>query len=272
MLTFPNAKINLGLNIVSKRPDGYHNIETVFYPVSLSDALELLPSSADKTVLSVSGFSIGGSPKDNLVYKAYRLLADEFNLPACEIRLHKAIPFGAGLGGGSADAAFILKMLNEMYALSLSDKELAQYAIRLGADCPFFIYNTPMFAKGLGNEFEQVSFSLKGYTMVLVKPEESVSTAEAYSCVQPSMPQFSLADIIKKPVEDWKMLMCNDFEKSVFSRHPVIGEIKDSLYKMGAVYASMSGSGATVFGIFKQPPVNLPDFYRSFVWQGECLF
>ncbi len=272
MLTFPNAKINLGLNIVSKRPDGYHNIETVFYPVALTDALELLPSSADETVLSVSGFLVEGSPENNLVYKAYRLLADKFNLPACEIKLHKAIPFGAGLGGGSADAAFILKMLNEMYSLSLSDKELAQYAIQLGADCPFFIYNTPMFAKGLGNEFEQITLSLKGYTMVLIKPEESVSTAEAYSCVQPAVPQFSLIDVIKRPVEDWKMLMYNDFEKSVFGQHPIIGEIKDSLYKSGAVYASMSGSGATVFGIFKETPGNLPDFDRCFVWQGACLF
>lgn len=273
MLKFPNAKINLGLNIVSKRPDGYHNIETVFYPIALCDAIELLPSSADKTVLSLSGFLVDGNPENNLVYKAYQLLADKFNLPACEIRLHKAIPFGAGLGGGSADAAFVLKMLNEVHNLSLSDAQLAQYAIQLGADCPFFVYNVPMFATGLGNEFKQISFSLKGYTLVLIKPEETVSTAEAYSSVSPAVPKLSLLDIINRPIEEWKGLMYNDFEKSVFLRHPIIGEIKDLLYEKGAVYASMSGSGSAVFGIFKDPLANnLLDFEKCFVWQGDCQF
>ena len=222
--------------------------------------------------MSVFGFSIGGPSANNLVYKAYRLLADKFDLHACNIRLHKAIPFGAGLGGGSADAAFVLKMLNEMFQLSLSDADLARYAIQLGADCPFFIYNIPALAKGVGNELEPVSFSLKGYTMVLVKPEESVSTAEAYSCVSPAIPSIALSEIIRKPVEEWKTMMFNDFEKSVFRRHPIIGEIKNFLYKSGAVYASMSGSGAAVFGIFKKPPVSLPSSGTNFVWQGECMF
>ena len=272
MLTFPNANINLGLNIVSKRPDGYHNIETVFYPVSLCDALEILPSACGQTNLAVSGFSIEGPLEKNLVYRAYRLLADRFDLPVCDIKLHKAIPFGAGLGGGSSDAAFVLKMLNDMFQLSLSDADLAQYAIQLGADCPFFIYNVPVLARGIGNEFEPVSFSLKGYTLVLVKPQESVSTAEAYSCISPAIPSVALSDIIQKPVEEWKTLMFNDFEKNIFRLHPVIGEIKDLLYKSGAVYASMSGSGAAVFGIFKNPPVCLPNWGLHFVWQGMCMF
>ena len=260
------------MNIVSKRPDGYHNIETVFYPVSLCDALEILPSACGQTNLAVSGFSIEGPLEKNLVYRAYRLLADRFDLPVCDIKLHKAIPFGAGLGGGSSDAAFVLKMLNDMFQLSLSDADLAQYAIQLGADCPFFIYNVPVLARGIGNEFEPVSFSLKGYTLVLVKPQESVSTAEAYSCISPAIPSVALSDIIQKPVEEWKTLMFNDFEKNIFRLHPVIGEIKDLLYKSGAVYASMSGSGAAVFGIFKNPPVCLPNWGLHFVWQGMCMF
>lgn len=272
MLTFPNAKINLGLNIVSKRPDGYHNIETVFYPVSLCDALELLPSATDETTLSVSGFAVAGRFEDNLVYKAYKLLSDEYQLPAYDIRLHKAIPFGAGLGGGSADAAFVLKSINEIAGLHLSDDDLARYAIRLGADCPFFIYNAPLLAKGLGNEFEPVSFSLKGYTLVLVKPEESVSTAEAYANVKPAVPGLSLAEIVGKPIEEWKSFMYNDFEASVFKKHPVIGEIKRALYQCGAVYASMSGSGAAVYGIFPNNTVSLPDFEKCFVWQGICTY
>ena len=244
MITFPNAKINLGLNITAKRPDGYHNLETVFYPVPIEDALEIhvLNNSTDKKfALHQAGMEITGNAEDNLVVKAYLLLDKEFNLPPVDIHLYKHIPSGAGLGGGSSDAAFMLKLLNERFELKLTDEKLEEYAATLGADCAFFIKNTPTYEEGIGNIFSPLSLSLKGYQILLVKPDIFVSTREAFSLVRPHEPEYSLKEIITHPVSEWKEQMVNDFEASVFPQYPVIGEIKEELYKNGAMYAAMSG-------------------------------
>ena len=251
MLTYPNAKINLGLNIVERRPDGYHNIETVFYPIGLSDGLEVVPSDTCLDYsFSSSGIELGGDPEDNLIIKAYRLLRSDYQFPAIDISLIKQIPFGAGLGGGSSDAAFMLKMLNEIFELKITNRKLEKYAAVLGADCPVFIKNKPVFATGTGNIFTPIKISLKGYYLMLVKPDIHVSTPEAYSLVIPEKPQTSLIDLIKRPVTEWKDTIKNDFEKSVFPKYPEIESIKKSMYELGAVYASMSGSGSSVYGIF----------------------
>ena len=253
MVTFPNAKINLGLDVVSKRPDGYHNLETVFYPVPLEDILEITVNSdsgAPDYTFTMKNAHFEGSDDDNLVVKAYKILAAEHKLPKVAITLYKNIPTGAGLGGGSADAAFALKMLNSIASLGLSDHALEDYAARLGADCAFFIRNAPAHATGIGNILSPVECNLKGYTLVLVKPGIHISTKEAYSLVRPSEPEIRIADIISLPAEEWKGKMKNDFEKSVFAAHPSMESIKEKLYSMGAVYASMSGSGSAFFGIF----------------------
>ena len=253
MITFPNAKINLGLNITEKRPDGYHNLETVFYPIPVEDALEVtlstLPASQD-VCLRQAGRAIEGNAEDNLVVKAYRLLQIDYDLPPVDIHLLKHIPSGAGLGGGSADASFMLKMLNEMCSLCLSDEALEAYAARLGADCAFFIKNRPTYAEGIGNVFSPIELSLKGYQLLLVKPDIFVSTRDAFARVKPCRPQVSLKEIVRLPVEEWRTCMVNDFEASVFAQFPAIGEVKERLYDLGAVYASMSGSGSSVFGLF----------------------
>lgn len=267
MICFPNAKINLGLNIINKRPDGYHNIETVFYPVPVKDALEIVK--ARETTFSQTGIPVDAPAEDNLVIKALNLMKRQFDLPELEIHLLKAIPFGAGLGGGSSDAACMLKLVNEFCSLQLDDDKLEEIAAGIGADCPFFIRNRPTFATGTGNVFQRVDLSLENYFLCLVKPDVWVSTRQAYSLVHPSIPGISLTEIIKRPVPEWKELMKNDFEESVFSRYPVIGEIKDTLYARGALYASMSGSGSSVYGIFKDP-ANVKNLFPScFVWEGK---
>lgn len=267
MLTFPNAKINLGLNIVSKRPDGYHNIETIFYPIPVKDALEIIP--ANETKFTQSGIKIDVPAEKNIVVKAYNILAEEYELPKFNIYLLKNIPFGAGLGGGSSDAAFMLKMLNEVCELNISNDKLENIASRIGADCPFFINNKPVFASGIGNIFEPIELSLEGLYLCLVKPDISVSTPQAYSNAKPLVPEISLKEIIKHPVEEWKDLMVNDFEKSVFPQFPQIAEIKKKLYESGAIYASMSGSGSSVFGIFKEMTSLKDNFQNCFVWEGK---
>lgn len=255
MITFPNAKINLGLNIVEKRPDGYHNIETIFYPIGWKDALEIVP--ADKTTLTVSGIAIDGDPDKNLVMKALRLLREDYEIGDLSVLLQKNIPFGAGLGGGSADGAFMLSLLNKFYELHISENELASYAVRLGADCPFFIYNRPVFATGIGDILEPVDVNLGQNHFVVIKPDVAVPTAEAYSKVKPHKPQKSLKALIALPVEEWKDVVVNDFEQSVFAKHSELTELKAHLYKQGALYASMSGSGSALYGIF--PPDVRPE-------------
>lgn len=254
MITYPNAKINLGLNIVEKRPDGYHNLETVFYPINLQDALEVTTLQGEKEyVLTTSGTPIEGDTESNLVVKAYKLLKQDFpEIPAIDIHMYKHIPTGAGLGGGSADAAFMIKLLNDKYKLGISIEKMEEYAAKLGADCAFFIQNKPVFASGIGNIFESIDLSLKGYYLVLVKPDIFVSTKDAFAHIKPQKPTTSLKEIIRMPVETWRAVMKNDFEESVFQKFPEIAAIKDKLYDMGAVYASMSGSGSSVFGIFRE--------------------
>lgn len=260
MITFPNAKINLGLNITEKRPDGYHNLETIFYPIPLEDALEACPRKEGLGCysLSQSGLSIEGDAENNLVVKAYKLLDETYHLPPVDIYLHKHIPSGAGLGGGSADAAFMLKLLNRMYRLNLTDDQLEAYAARLGADCAFFVRNQPTYAEGIGNIFSPVELSLAGWQLLLVKPNIFVSTRDAFARIRPRHPERNLRDLINQPVESWKDYMINDFEESVFPQFPAIGDIKTELYRLGAVYASMSGSGSSVYGLFA-PDVVLPD-------------
>lgn len=251
MLVFPNAKINLGLHVIAKRTDGFHDIETVFYPVKgLVDILEILPDNA--LSLRQSGIAIEGSQDDNLCIKAYKMLAADFELPAVQIFLHKIIPAGGGLGGGSADASFTLSCLNKLFDLNLDVKTLKSYARRLGSDCAFFIDNQASTASGRGEILMPLSVNLQGLSLFLVKPDVHVNTAEAYSGITPRKPDEALAEIIADSVNTWKGRLVNDFETSVFRRFPEIGVIKNKLYDAGAIYAAMSGSGATVFGLFEQ--------------------
>lgn len=254
MITFPNSKINLGLHIVEKRSDGYHNLETIFYPIPLEDALEVTVSGNGTQPFSFhqSGASVSATPEDNIVVKAYLMLSQKYHLPPIDIYLHKHTPSGAGLGGGSADAAFMLKMLNGMFALGLSTNTLEEYAAQLGADCTFFIRNKPTFAEGVGNIFTPVDLSLKGYQLLVVKPDVFVSTKEAFAHITPQKPQLNLTEVIKHPIEEWKEILKNDFEESIFRLFPAIAQIKSQLYEEGAIYAAMSGSGSAVYGIFAE--------------------
>lgn len=262
MITFPNAKINLGLNIVEKRPDGYHNLETIFYPINLQDALEVTrrENNDKEYTLHISGSPLEGEPEDNLVVKAYKLLKKDYpGLLPVDIHMYKHIPAGAGLGGGSSDAACMIKLLNDKFSLGLSTERMEEYAVKLGADCAFFIRNKPVFATGIGNLFEPVELSLKGYHIILIKPDIFVSTRDAFAEIKPVRPAVSLKEIVKQPMETWKNSMKNDFEDSVFKKFPEIAAIKDELYDLEAVYAAMSGSGSSVYGIFKAPIENVED-------------
>lgn len=253
MLVFPNCKINLGLHILGKREDGFHNLETVFYPIPFRDALELIPNTNNDPAVEFTGtgLAIDGNTADNLCVKAYHLLKKDFpQLPAVKIHLHKAIPLGAGLGGGSADAAFMLKLLNEKFKLNLSIDQLINYALQLGSDCPFFIINKPCFATGRGEVLEEIAVDLSAYKMILINPGIHINTGWAFSNITPALPERSVKEIIQQPIGNWKEELKNDFETAVFTAHPAVKEIKESLYTQGAIYAAMSGSGSTVFGIF----------------------
>jgi 4-diphosphocytidyl-2-C-methyl-D-erythritol kinase len=252
MILFPNAKINLGLNVINRRPDGYHNLETIFYPVEIKDALEVIE--ANELSFQSSGIEIPGRAEDNLCIKGYHLLKKDFDLPPVKIHLHKHIPIGAGLGGGSADAAFFIKLINQKFDLGLSDDQMIEYAKRLGADCAFFIQNKPVFAFEKGDEFEPIKLDLSAYEIVVITPPVHISTAEAYGGVKPAPVKDSLFDLIYEPIAEWKNLIKNDFETSIFKNHPEIRGVKAALYEAGALYASMSGSGSSVFGIFDKTP------------------
>lgn len=252
MICFPNAKINLGLKVTERRPDGYHNLETLFYPVPLTDALEVLPGA--HFAFESSGIPIDAEPDKNLAVKAYKLINGIYGLPPVRIHLHKAIPFGAGLGGGSSDAAFMLKLLNQMFDLDLSADELRAFAAQLGADCPFFIDNQAAFATGTGNELTTVSLDLSSYHFLLVKPPFGVNTAQAYRAIKPAKSETPFTALMRQPIESWKNTLVNDFEKPVFEMFPEIARLKQILYEKGAVYASMSGSGSSVFGLFREKP------------------
>jgi len=269
MICFPNAKINLGLNIVSKRVDGYHNLETIFYPVMIKDALEIIISKKNNDSFIESGIRTGASPDDNLVMKALKLVRTQYDIPPLEIHLLKKIPFGAGIGGGSSDASFMLKLLNNKFSLEIPYQKLIEMAAKLGADCPFFIYNRPLLASGIGEIFEDIELTLDNYYFVLVKPEIHVSTKDAFASITPRTPEISLKDIITQPVSKWKDYMVNDFEKSIFPKYPVIEHIKMKLYALGAKYASMSGSGSSVYAIFDKKMDLKHHFNSCFVWEQE---
>lgn len=267
MLTFPNAKINIGLNIIEKRADGFHNIESVFYPVDWCDVLEIIPSQAKEAKFQSTGLKIPGNESSNLCLKAWQLLTSRIT-QAPLIHLHKVIPMGAGLGGGSADGAFMLKMLNEVYDLKLSIDELKDFARQLGSDCAFFIENRPIFCYDKGDQFEDFSLDLKGKFIILVNPDIHISTAEAYSGVSPKKPKILLKEALKRPISEWKEIIKNDFEEKLLLKYPTIAEVKTSLYKSGAVYASMTGSGSTLYGIFEKQ-IDLKNEFPNFtMWQG----
>lgn len=271
MISFPNAKINLGLNIIERRTDGFHNIETVFYPVQWCDVLEIIPDADAKksTSFKNSGIKMYSISQENLCLRAYRLLAEKYNLPPVKMHLHKIIPVGAGLGGGSADAAFALIALNKIFDLKLTEEQLQDHASELGSDCAFFLKNKPVFASGKGNKFEELKLSLKNYFITMVKPKVHISTAKAYQHVTPKKPASSLKELIKQPVTKWKDIIHNDFEKSIFEEFAVIRNIKAKLYSNGAIYASMSGSGSCVFGIFKEEKDLISSFKNCIVWNGS---
>ncbi len=250
----------MGLHVLGKRRDGYHNLETVFYPLPIYDALEILPLSSqdNQPQFTLSGLPISGDAGSNLCIKAWHLIKKDFpQIPDVNIHLHKAIPMGAGLGGGSADGAFALMMLNDLFSLQLSAESLAEYALQLGSDCPFFIYNQPVFATGRGEVIEPVSILLKGYYFYIVNPNLHISTKEAFAQLQYQTHNISLQNIIEEPIENWKDNLVNDFEEGIAKSQPVISEIRQQLYNHGALYAAMSGSGSTVFGIFKNEPAPL---------------
>lgn len=265
MVSFPNCKINLGLQILRKRPDGFHDLQTVFYPIPLTDALEIIQTDEKKTTLSLSGLSIDAKEEDNISIKAYQILKKDFsNLPAIKLHLHKVIPSGAGLGGGSADGAFTLLLLNQKFNLGLTEEQLINYALQLGSDCPFFIKNKPCFAKGRGEDIEAIDLDLSSYKIALVNPRIHVATGWAFSQLTPNDQRPSLKNIIQQPVEIWKEQLINDFEPAIFKQYPEIEKIKTSLYEQGAVYASMTGTGSTVFAFFKKeiaPAFNFPSHY-----------
>jgi 4-diphosphocytidyl-2-C-methyl-D-erythritol kinase len=269
MISFPNAKINLGLNILEKRSDGYHNISSCFYPVPINDVLEI--NLSGKFDFKASGISIPGNLHENLVVKAYKFLKKDFNLPDVAIHLHKNIPMEAGLGGGSSDGTFALKMLNEFFDLYLDDSVLEDYAGMLGSDCPFFIYNEPMLVGGRGEQMNAIKVDLKGYHICILKPQLSISTEEAYLGIKPAIPEKSIQTIItSESVIDWKDLLRNDFEESILEKYPELSGLKNRLYEMGAEYASLTGSGSAIYGLFSIEPKLKGDIIRNyFNWVGS---
>ena len=268
MIVYPNEKINLELNVVAKRANGYHDIETCFYPIPLQDALEVADASDFR--FRLAGTTLDCPAGDNLVIKVLQMVDKETKLPELDIFLYKHIPSGAGLGGGSADAAFMLQLLNERFKLGYTKAEMKQRLSSLGADCAFFVENRPVIATGIGDIMTPIDLSLKGWTLVLVKPEVAVSTAEAYACITPRKPEQPLAEILKMPVEQWQGRLCNDFEESIFARHPEIAATRDLLLDLGATYAAMSGSGSAVYGLFSQPVADIDKtFAGMFVRQRE---
>ena len=275
MITFPCAKINLGLNIVSKRPDGYHNLETFFYPIPLTDALEIkymdekFPSESPCD-LKITGNDVDCNEEDNLVIKAYQLLAADFQLPRVHAHLVKRIPTQAGLGGGSSDAAYMIRLLDERFRLNIGIPEMERYAAKLGADCAFFITADPSYAEGIGDVLMPVDVpgaGLGGYYLAVVKPSVAVSTRDAYAAIVPKTPAKCCRDIVRQPIETWKDELVNDFEAPIFAMHPELAAIKQNLYDAGAVYAAMSGSGSALFGIFREQPTGLENEFEGMFCQ-----
>jgi len=266
MIVYPNCKINLGLNVVSKRPDGFHNIESILYPVPWCDILEIIPSK--KNNLLFDGIKINCPETENLCFKAHQLLKKQYGIPEINLFLYKKIPFGAGLGGGSSDGAFTLRALNDLFSLNLDETTLKEFASVLGSDCSFFVQDKPCLVTGTGTNLLPLSFSLKGYFIVIIKPDISISTKETYNLVSPKEPQTSLSEIINLPVKDWKDNLFNAFEEPVFNKRPKISTIKKKLYDKGAVYASMSGTGSAVYGLFENEIDMAGEFQDCITWKG----
>lgn len=267
MIAFANCKINLGLKIHSKRVDGYHNLETIFLPVAWYDIIEIIPSKKSNH-FSFSGIPINDTLSNNTCYKAYQLVKQRYDIPDIRFHLHKTIPFGAGLGGGSSDAAFTLKILNSLFNLELNSTELKQMAASIGADCPFFIDNIPSIARGIGELLQPININLNDYYIVIAKPDFAISTKEAYQNVKPNAHFTSLSEQVVLPIDNWKNSIHNDFEQALHDKYPKIEEIKQWFYENGAIYASLSGSGSAVYGIFEQKSCKLrsKDFY---LWHGK---
>lgn len=271
MLCFPNCKINIGLYITEKRADGYHNLETVFYPVGIRDVLEIVPAAAKECALNISGKAVTGNKENNLVWKAYQLMQHHYpqQVPPLAVYLHKNIPMGAGLGGGSADAAFMLQLINDYCQLKLPHETLAQYALQLGSDCPFFIYNTPQLAKGRGEIFSPIALHLSAYSLQVIYPKVHIATADAFAQLKPKPANFDLNKLPNLPMAQWKDTIKNDFETPIFEAHPLLAQLKEQFYNQGAIYASMSGSGSALYGFFEKgkkakleiPNTNLEQYY-----------
>lgn len=269
MLNFPNAKINIGLNIVERRSDGFHNIESVFYPIQWRDGLEMAKSNSFD--FRTTGLPIPGKAESNLIIKALALVKEQTGVDVFKsiVHLHKVIPMGAGMGGGSADGAFALKLANDLFELNLSNSDLQEFARKLGSDCAFFIENRPVFCYDKGDQFRETTLDLSGKYIVVVNPNIHISTAEAYAGVQPRKWEIGLKRAILQPIEEWSVIIKNDFEDSLLPNYPTIQEIKNHLYDLGAVYASMTGSGSTVYGIFESKPLLQNAFTGFTVWAGE---
>jgi 4-diphosphocytidyl-2-C-methyl-D-erythritol kinase len=267
MISFPHAKINLGLSIVSKRQDGFHNLETIFYPLAIRDALEIIPS--DSTEIILSGLKIGGVSEDNLVLRAFGMLKKNYpSVSHLEIHLHKVIPMGAGLGGGSSDAAEMILLMNSYFNLQIPAKEMNDFAAEMGSDCPFFLQSDPCFARGRGEILEPIKLDLSGYSIILVHSEIHIKTAWAYSRIKLAKRGHDLKESILQPVQSWPQLIHNDFESSVFEEYPLLRKIKEKLYAAGALYAAMTGSGSTIFGIFEKselPVIAFPNTWLTII-------
>lgn len=268
MVVFPPVKINLGLNIIAKRADNFHAIESVFYPVEWTDILEVLTTEDQEFKLNLTGIPIPGDPSKNLIFKAYEILKKHHILLGFNFHLHKILPMGAGLGGGSSDGVKALQLMNEAAHLGISTEKMHEYALQLGSDCPFFLQKKPKFVSGRGENLSDILVDLTGWYIIIIMPPVSISTAEAYSWITPSTPKISIREMITSSPENWKDELKNDFEIHAIQRHPIIGEIKNKLYQMGATYSSMSGSGAAVYGIFRQKPIS-SDWGEMRNWEGE---
>lgn len=269
MIVFPNCKINIGLNIVSRRADGYHNLETIFFPIGIKDVIEFTENGTDKVSFTSGGISLDCNSTDNLVVKAYNLIKSYYPVPGLDIELVKNIPTGAGLGGGSSDATATLMFLNQHYSLGISDGEMQALASKLGADCAFFVENRPVYATGIGDIMTPIDLSLKGYYILVVKPDVFISTKEAFAGVVPKESEFPLLDSVKLPIEEWKNFIKNDFEKSIFSNHRDLQNVKSILYDTGAFYASMSGSGSSFYGFYKILPDNVGLYFKNcYIWSS----
>ncbi len=268
MIVFPNGKINLGLSIKNKRADGFHNIESFVYPAPIYDALEFKPSS--KFSIEISGMPIPGNMADNILYKTWKLLQEQYQIPTIDIKLLKGIPLGSGLGGGSSNAVFLLKNLNTYFKLDLANETLLNYSATLGSDCPFFLKNSPSIIKGCGEIVQPVNLSLKGMHLVVVYPDFQISTQEAFSNIIPDKKHIKMEDIVNKPIEQWQDVLVNDFEKTAFKKYPLLPTIKNTLIDNGAVYASLTGSGAAIYGLFRQS-VNVKKYFPDYFIRNGIL-